>query len=154
MSRELPAEWAAAMITAGCVDPRRKDTVASMTQLADRAGLAVETVRRMISGKGVSHTENIAAVAAILGDDVFDWVERARQNADPWTAPPEAALLSADEGETLTRLIRQLTAHRRRPGQPQLRVIVGQGEVENPEDFDKAAAHWDPEPAGPPDNGE
>lgn len=119
-----------------------------MTRLAEKAEVATETIRRMINGVGVAEPGSVAKVAAVLGEDVYDWVERAKQSNEPWAAPPEAAFLSAEEGVTLTRLIRQLTAHRRVPQNQAPRLVV-LPPMEDPEDFDEAAALKEAQEAGP-----
>ena len=111
MSTDVPEPWATAMIEAGCVDPRRKVHVASRTQLAHRAGLSVETIRRMIRGEGVAERSNVQAVADVLGDEVFDWVNRARANPQPWEPPDEASLLSHDQGAVISQLIKWITSN-------------------------------------------
>lgn len=85
----------------------------SIRALARAAKIASsETVRQMIYGESRPDPETVTAVAEVLGPQVHDWVEEKRPGRS-WSAPPEAVLLTDDEGQALTRLIRLMTLDRR-----------------------------------------
>lgn len=138
MTTDVPEPWASAMIEAGCIDPRRKDAVASLNALGRRVGLSTETVRRLIRGDGEPEPDTLERIAGVLGPDAYEWAERAKAARHTWAAPPEAAFLTDDEGRTLTRLIRQMTEHRRR--RTPKRSLTALPTMENPHIYDTTAA--------------
>lgn len=147
MTIDVPDPWASAMIEAGCVDPRRKDDVASLNALGRRVGLSTETVRRLIRGEGEPEPGTLEKIAGVLGPNAYEWAERAKAARDTWAAPPEAAFLTEDEGQTITRLIRQMTEHRRR--RPTKRSLTAIPAMENPHIYETTAAN---DPGSLPEN--
>lgn len=104
------------MVAAGLVDPRRNADVPSMGQLARRADLAVETVRRMVRGIGEPEPANMHRVADALNvpvERVVEWVYLSKGDIGPYQPPPDADLLTYDEREAVNRVI-NLFADRRK----------------------------------------
>lgn len=92
----------------------------SMRQLADRAGLAPETVRRLVFGYVDPDAETVNAVATALGRDVREvwaWVGDRRTVAEPYQPPAEADLLDERERKALDEVIRLLAASKRKAGE-------------------------------------
>lgn len=108
MRSEAPQPWADAMVKAGAVSPQGRP---SITRLAGMAGVAVETARRLIQGKG-STDATIGKVAEALNMDVREvsgWAGRHRPVLDPYIVPGEAHLMTERQRAAITELIRAMT---------------------------------------------
>lgn len=107
MSDYIPDPWKSAANAKG-IRP-------SYRPLGDRAGLAHETVRRVISGQSVSK-QSILKLADALGVDV-EKIHEWRQEAVPdygaeFQPDPSSSLLTTDERAVINSLIRMLTEGR------------------------------------------
>lgn len=83
----------------------------SMRQLAERSGMSVETVRKMVYGERVPEDETVNAVADALGVDrvtVAAWAQQTRTVTEPWSPPAESDRLSQGERAALDQLIRAI----------------------------------------------
>ena len=92
------------MTKRGMVDRGRP----SMRQLALRADLSVETVRRTVVGLAKPEVETVDALAkalAVKASTVSSWVDVVRMVDEPWSPPAEAALLSPRVRKALDQLI-------------------------------------------------
>lgn len=75
------------------------------------SGVAVETVRRLISSKGSSES-TISKVAGALKIDVTEvsrWAGQCRSVSEPYVLPGEAHLMTARQRDAMTELIRAIT---------------------------------------------
>jgi transcriptional regulator with XRE-family HTH domain len=82
-----------------------------MRQLALRANLSVETVRRTVFGMARPEVETLDALADALGVSsviVSSWVDVIRMTDKPWTPPAEAGLLTPKMRAALDQLIRAM----------------------------------------------
>jgi transcriptional regulator with XRE-family HTH domain len=96
------------MTKQGMVDRGRP----SMRELARRANLSVETVRRTVFGLAKPEVETIDALAKALTvkpSTVSSWVDVVRLTDEPWAPPAEAALLSPKVRKALDQLIYAMT---------------------------------------------
>lgn len=91
----------------------RSDGRPNISALARRAGVAVETARRVVHGKGVADADTVAALAKVLGDDVASWLAWRTDKLEEWTPPSESRLLTREEREVLDRLVRLIVLDRR-----------------------------------------
>lgn len=111
----VPEPWYSAMERVNIGNPRNGQP--SIRALAERAGVAPETVRRMIRGDGVADPENtVPAVAEALRLSpvtVSKWVGQARTIREPYAPPGDANLLSRDERKAIDEMIRLLAASKR-----------------------------------------
>lgn len=108
MSDNIPDPWRSAA--------ERRGIRPSYRPLGDRAGMAHETVRRVISGQSVS-TRSVRKLADALGVDVekiHEWRDEAGPDYGAMFEPdPSASLLTTEERAVINSLIRLLTEHRR-----------------------------------------
>lgn len=108
MSDNIPDPWRSAA--------ERKGIKPSYRPLGDRAGMAHETVRRVISGQSVS-VASVRKLADALGVDVekiHEWRDEAGPDYGAMFEPdPSASLLTTEERAVINSLIRLLTEHRR-----------------------------------------
>lgn len=168
MNGEVPEPWRSAMLAADAVDPRRKENVPSISALARRAGLSVETVRRMIIGEGVPEPVKVEAVARALHrapSTVSRWVRQRRTVDQPWVPPEDAVLLNSDDRSALDRLVRVMVSDRKR-----MRALTDElsdapipyigprpdspdsaSSQEGDRSLEQTAAYHSPEPAGQPE---
>lgn len=113
----IPSPWAEAMVSAGLVDPRRReDAIPSLRQLAFRANVSVETVRRLVHGMGYPAPESMRRVADALGIDpgqVVEWVHSTHADIGPYQPPANADLLSKTERRAIDHLIGLFAEHRK-----------------------------------------
>lgn len=89
-----------------------------MHALAEAAGVAVETVRRMVRGIGRPEPAKVQAVADALRMPrpmVAGWVFEAQHQLADYEPPVEAALLDDDERDAVNRIIRLLAASKQKP---------------------------------------
>lgn len=98
----IPQPWAKRMQQRG---------VPSYARLADKAEIAVETVRRAIRGKGKPSPDTMRAIQSVLGDDVEQWFG-VKLNT-PYTPPKDADLLSDDERGAIDQIIRLMAKSKR-----------------------------------------
>lgn len=115
MRREAPEPWASAMVASGAVSPSGRP---SMTRLAEKAGIAVESVRKLVYGMGTPRPSTVAEVAKALRVDVrlaSEWAGQARSVREPFTLPPEADLLNARERRAITELVQAVVQGRKQP---------------------------------------
>lgn len=90
-----------------------------MTALAHKAGVGVETVRKLVYGASGSSSATIAAVAQALHRDVRTvarWAAEQRAVAEPFELPAEADLLTDKERRAIVQLVRAITADRKAGG--------------------------------------
>lgn len=96
-----PEPWASAMILCGYVH-REAPSVAS---LARAAGLATETVRRMVNGKGEADPGNVLKVKqALRGAPVETWLGM-KPVGEVYVGPPVSRLMDDRQRDALTELI-------------------------------------------------
>lgn len=82
-----------------------------MRQLAERADVSVEAVRRMIFGLAAPEPLTVNRVAGALQRDVREvaaWVGQVRTERQSWTPPAEADLLNDRQRKALDNLIRSM----------------------------------------------
>lgn len=130
MRRDVPEPWATAMITAGITDPRYTDPRPSMSQLAQRIGVHTSTVSSMVFGERATDQATIEATARTLrlsASTVAEWVGRAEAN--PYTPPSTASLMTTDQRNLIDGIIRQFTREAAR-GQDRPQETAGVGERE------------------------
>ncbi|MBF6333374.1 helix-turn-helix domain-containing protein [Nocardia transvalensis] len=112
-TRHIPEPWASAMAAVN---------IRSRNELADIAGVHPTTVGRLIDDPGhPSSIDTIRAVAKALKLDVRDvahWSGIALELDEPYTPPPEAALLNREQRNLVTDLIRALASTNRHPRPP------------------------------------
>ncbi len=124
--REVPEPWATRMVERGYT---RRDGGANISELARKAGLAVETVRRVVHGIGTPGPETVAALVDKLGADVEDWTGQ-HVTAGPYVPPSESALLTGPQRDALTDLIRAIAAgQRQRAGDKNVEAPMSQAPV-------------------------
>ena len=114
VNESIPEPWLTAC--------ERKGIRPSLRPLAAAAGVAHETVRKIVQGRNSSR-QSMQKVADALGVDIetiYEW----RSESPPdfgrdFAADPTAALLTTDEREAINYLIRRITAGREdRPDDP------------------------------------
>ncbi|MBF6062840.1 helix-turn-helix transcriptional regulator [Nocardia terpenica] len=112
-TRAISEPWASAMAAA---------SIRSRNELADIAGVHPTTVSRLIDDPAhPSSLDTIRAVAKALKLDVRDvahWSGIAMELDEPYTPPPEAALLNRDQRRVVDDVIRALVANKRHPRPP------------------------------------
>ena len=113
MADEPVEPWASAMRDRGIGDPRNGRP--SVRALAIAAGVAPETVRRMLTGLGSASQASVQAVADALGKDVRtvnEWVGQTRSVRKPYSPPNEAHLLTDAERAAVDLMIRTIAKAR------------------------------------------
>lgn len=114
MSDEIQEPWASAMAAANIGDPRNGRP--SMRNLAEAAGVAPETVRRAITGKGTASQATLGAISRALRVDVrlvSQWAGQAREVRRQYQPPDEAHLLDEHERKAVDQVIRLLAKKRK-----------------------------------------
>lgn len=102
----IPNHWARTMIDCGFTYRGEP----SISRLADRAGLSVETTRRLIYGIGTPSAETVAkAKEALKGAPVDSWIGIG-EVAEIYTGPTSSRLLDSRQRAALTELINSMVA--------------------------------------------
>ena len=102
----IPDHWVKAMKACGFTHRGQP----SISKLADRAGLSIETTRRLIYGIGTPSAETVAkAKKALRGAPVEEWVGMVTVH-DIYIGPTTSRLLDARQRAALTELINAMVA--------------------------------------------
>lgn len=111
--QEVPEPWASAMLAKDFTHGARP----SIRALARAAGInSAETVRQMIYGGRSPDPETVELVASALGMspvEVSRWVQQERTTRKPYRVPSEIALLTEDEQDAISGLIKAIARPRR-----------------------------------------
>lgn len=116
MSKEVPEPWASAMVARGFVHHERP----SSSALARKAGLANETVRRMVLGIGTPEQVNVSRVADALGVarvKVSGWCGVRRDIEESYEPPTNADLMNREERDAVSRIIQLFVDERKAGGE-------------------------------------
>lgn len=109
MKREVPEPWATAMRKAGVVDKRWGNP--SWSELGRRVEAHASTLTAMADGTRRTSPETIAKVAEVLNltpEVIVGWLGRRAAVGDLYDPPEESRLLSPEERDALTGLIRAM----------------------------------------------
>lgn len=104
MSKEVPEHWAKAMVAKGFTHNGKP----SISRLAGRTTLAIETVRRMVFGIGSPEQAKVNQVADALGVSritVNQWIGIARSVEESYEPPVDADLMDSDQRKAVDRVI-------------------------------------------------
>lgn len=106
MAKQIPQEWADAMVRCGFTHQGKP----SMAALGRAAGLSTEAVRRIIYGISAPLPENVAKVSAALrGAPVEEWVGVKRELGELYTPPESSRYLTRRQRVAVTELINSIT---------------------------------------------
>lgn len=135
-AREVPQEWAELLTKAGLTDPRN-GTRASMTQLAEAAGIHASTVSDTMYGVRQTNAETANKIAIAISDRlpgldrhktrrrVLRLINESFGSASPFVPHPDADLLDSSEQRLVNELIGLLArSKRRRPGDAEQQLYI------------------------------